>query len=319
MGRKHSKNAGVMGSEALTYHERRALGYGTTKERLGKDAVGNYFDCRLTLSPAVDPVACPSGFLFSREAIIENLLEQRKEFKRRLAAWEASKEEALIKEAERRAIEEEAALLAFDRRNRAGASDQLAVQLQKAVTEGAEQLLSDKQVTSGAVNIKENESRMAEMRAFWLPSQTPEAAKSMEEKPDSTTRCPASGKKLKLRDLIDVKFTRLPGGGPHEYMDPLTRDPFTNASRLIVIRTTGDVVEEETWKKCILPEGSWDGKPVTADDAVKLQSGGTGFAEHDGMASQSSKYFELGPGSGLADRRGQSAGGGSKFGLRFLN
>lgn len=37
MGRKHSKNAGVMGSEALTYHEKKALGWTTeVKERLGK-------------------------------------------------------------------------------------------------------------------------------------------------------------------------------------------------------------------------------------------------------------------------------------------
>lgn len=117
MGRKHSKNAGVMGSEALTYHERRLLGHGTATERLGKvggrastqtwflafsqsssafmwscvpagarlrerdnatlpslaylaasqrpqhrccpafavaqDSIGNYYDCRLTLAPAV--------------------------------------------------------------------------------------------------------------------------------------------------------------------------------------------------------------------------------------------------------------------------
>ena len=33
---KHSKNAGVMGSESLTYHERKALGFGTVTERLGK-------------------------------------------------------------------------------------------------------------------------------------------------------------------------------------------------------------------------------------------------------------------------------------------
>lgn len=38
MGR-HSKNAGTMGAEALTYHEKRALGYGTVKERLGKVSV----------------------------------------------------------------------------------------------------------------------------------------------------------------------------------------------------------------------------------------------------------------------------------------
>lgn len=35
-GQRHSKNAGIMGSEALTYHEKKALGFGTVKERVGK-------------------------------------------------------------------------------------------------------------------------------------------------------------------------------------------------------------------------------------------------------------------------------------------
>jgi nitric oxide synthase-interacting protein len=80
-GQRHSKNAGVMGSEALTYHERKALGFGTVRERVGKvgmgrqqllrpglpkcstlnpstplppqDSQSNYYDCRLTLQPAV--------------------------------------------------------------------------------------------------------------------------------------------------------------------------------------------------------------------------------------------------------------------------
>jgi hypothetical protein len=57
-GSRHSKNAGVMGAEALTYHERKALGYGSLKERLGKDAQGNYYDCCLTLQPAVVRALC---------------------------------------------------------------------------------------------------------------------------------------------------------------------------------------------------------------------------------------------------------------------
>ena len=36
-----------------------------------------------------DPVCTPSGNLFSREAILENLLDQKKANKRKLAAWEA--------------------------------------------------------------------------------------------------------------------------------------------------------------------------------------------------------------------------------------
>lgn len=39
-GSRHSKNAGVMGSEALSYQERKALGFGTVKERLGKASGG---------------------------------------------------------------------------------------------------------------------------------------------------------------------------------------------------------------------------------------------------------------------------------------
>ena len=35
-GQRHSKNAGVMGAESLSYAERKALGFGTVKERLGK-------------------------------------------------------------------------------------------------------------------------------------------------------------------------------------------------------------------------------------------------------------------------------------------
>ena len=215
MGRKHSKNAGIMGSEALTYHERKGLGHGMVQERLGKvrcmlealplgrsaayclqmtvqcrwiftgrqagrrtgsfgrffsapracdaphnvltlfqlpvaccaalqDSVGNYYDCRLTLTTAVvsgpggdvaasphaaafcvhspchaavaaplhasphltalagpcaslpppqDPVCTPKGFLFSREAILENLLEQKKGNKRKLAAFEAQQKD----------------------------------------------------------------------------------------------------------------------------------------------------------------------------------------------------------------------------------
>lgn len=35
-GQRHSKNAGTMGVEGLTYHEKKALGFGTVQQRLGK-------------------------------------------------------------------------------------------------------------------------------------------------------------------------------------------------------------------------------------------------------------------------------------------
>lgn len=306
-----------MGCEGLTYHERRMLGFGTVQERLGKDSLGNFYDCKLTLMPATDPVACPDGFLFSREAILENLLAQKKANKRKVAAWEAQQQDLSRKESDKAAIDAEAELLAFDRQNHMGASEALATRLRETIAEEAEALLADKHTATGVINIGDHKERMKEMRAFWLPSKTPEARVVL-EKPDTDTHCPASGKKLKLKDLTTVRMTPLPGGSATDFMDPVTRDPFTNASRLMLLKPTGDVVLKETWETCIRPEGSYGGQAVTDDDVLELQRGGTGFAAHDKQV-QAKKYFALGVGSGLADRRGQNGGAASKFGLRFNN
>jgi hypothetical protein len=45
------------------------------------------------MSPGQDPVVTPDGYLFSREAILENLLQQKKAIKRKLDAWERSQQE----------------------------------------------------------------------------------------------------------------------------------------------------------------------------------------------------------------------------------
>ena len=81
--------------------------------------------------------------------------------------------------------------------------------------------------------------RLQQMRAFWVPSQTPEA-RAAAEKPDSNTYCPASGKRLRLKDLSPVRFTRVPEGDTGLYMDPITKDTFTNADTLVLLKPTGE-------------------------------------------------------------------------------
>ena len=53
---------------------------------------------------------------------------------------------------------------------------------------------------------------------------TPQA-ESRVEKPDTDTYCPASGNKLRLKDLIPVKFTKVPTDSESEgrFMDPVTK------------------------------------------------------------------------------------------------
>lgn len=76
------------------------------------------------------------------------------------------------------------------------------------------------------------------MQAFWLPSQQSES-KDLMQKPDSSTYCPASGKKLRLKDCVAVKFTRVRENEQGMYMDPVTLETFTNATKLVVIVPTG--------------------------------------------------------------------------------
>lgn len=80
--------------------------------------------------------------------------------------------------------------------------------------------------------------RLQETKAFWLPSKAPEARDTI-AKPDMLTYCPASKKKLKLKDLIPVKFSRVPEGQTGYAMDPVTGDTFTNANKLVLLRATG--------------------------------------------------------------------------------
>ena len=255
-----------------------------------QDSIGNFYDCKLTLSPAIDPVCSPYGFVYSREAILENLLSQKKANKKKLAAWTAQQEERKRKELELQAVDKEVSILAFERKNHAGASGSTLQHLQEAVGEEAKGILGNKRTISSAINIKENKEKMKEMKAFWLPSKTPESASSL-SKPEMNTCCPASGKPLKLRDLIGLKFKRDPQGGPHEYIDPVTGDSFTNASRLIVLKTTGDVMLYQTWKRIVEPEGEFEGKKVSPEDVLELRGGGTGFVDHDKEATESAKYF----------------------------
>lgn len=76
------------------------------------------------------------------------------------------------------------------------------------------------------------------MKAFWVPSQGKEARQVL-AKPDEHTYCPASGKKLRLKDLIPVRFSRVPEEDSGVFMDPVTKDTFTNASSLVVLKPTG--------------------------------------------------------------------------------
>ena len=79
------------------------------------------------------------------------------------------------------------------------------------------------------------------MKAFWLPSQAPDT-RTLLDKPTMDTLCPASGAKLRFKDLTILNFTRPPPGdlGDSSYaIDPVSQDTLTNSHQMIVLKATG--------------------------------------------------------------------------------
>eukprot|EP00210_Caulerpa_lentillifera_P006715 g6417.t1 len=318
-GQRHSKNAGVMGSEGLTYHEKRALGFGTVRERVGKESQGNYYDCCLTLQPAVDPVCTPHGYLFSREAILENLLQQRKSNKRKLAAWEKQQEQDEQDAKTVAQLEAEAELLAFDRQNNLGLTRKRAGQEQEQFKERFKRERLEGESVKSVMNIEQNKGQIKEIKSFWHPSKAPES-KIRKEKPSMDCVCPASGKPLKMKELVNVKFTSVPeklkrtletqhnGNAIPLFMDPISREIFTNSTRLVLLKETGTIMTKKSYETCVKPDGVYEEKRIRDKDVIYLKTGGTGFAARDGEKAEAKRNFPLGPGSGLTDLRGQSHG-----------
>ena len=294
---KHSKNAGGKGAEAPTYAERQMFGYGTHRERLGKDALLPFDHCSLTLSPLEDPVCTPEGVLYSRAAILENLLNQKRRLKRKATQEDAKKKEELVAKAAEEEAHAAKRLKRFEQTNFGG---------------------------GGATNDDDGggadkPSKLAGI--FWLPSQAPdqsderktEAAASKKE----TTTCPITGKKLRLKDLIDVRFTRVPESQQEEvqqFMCPVSRDIFGPTSKLVLLRPTGDVLLESSYNTAVKPEASYRGVPIQETDVITLKAGrNTGFAHANNV--EASKSYMVGRGSGLADLRGQGGSAPSRFAL----
>lgn len=135
--------------------------------------------------------------------------------------------------------------------------------------------------------------------AFWCPSQTPDASTAKLQKPDSRIFCPISGEILKVKDLIDVKFTQTNDSDEKQsletrearYMCAVTKDVLTNAQQHAVLRTTGDVVTGECVEKLIKKDmiHPLTNEKLTDKDIIWLQRGGTGFSSVNQLEAKSSR------------------------------
>lgn len=261
---RHGKNCTA--GAVYSYHERKkdtaASGYGTQRVRVGRDAIKDFDCCCLSLQPCRDPVVTPDGFLYEREAIVGYLLHQKTKIARETKAWERQR-------AQRRREQEQ------------------------LKGEGAAKALRgflEAETPLGKGETPQNSAAPGPLPSFWIPSLTPEAGAERLQKPASAVRCPMSGRKLRLAQLVSVHFTPAePGLSPGQllarepsdrYVCALTRDPLGNATPCAVLRPSGAVVTLDCVARLIRKDmrDPLSGAPLGEDDIIELQRGGTGFA-----------------------------------------
>ncbi|XP_003385646.1 PREDICTED: nitric oxide synthase-interacting protein-like [Amphimedon queenslandica] len=253
MGR-HGKNQTA--SAVYSYHEKKkdtkTSGYGSKTVRLGKDSLQEFDCCCLSLQPCRNPVITPNGYLFEKEAILECLLHQKKEYARKMKEYEKqSKKE-----------EEELASLA-----EAEARDRV-----------------EKFIGISSSTTSTEKSEKPKLPSFWVPSLTPHHTSTSIKKPDSKTYCPMSNQPLRVKDLIPVKFT--PSGektsatSKARHICAVTRDVLSNSTPCVVLKPSGDVVMQSCYERLIKDTMicPLTGIKLKESDIIPIIRGGTGFA-----------------------------------------
>lgn len=166
----------------------------------------------------------------------------------------------------------------------------------------------DKNGFHGANSVKVTsyeEEALRTMKAFWLPSATPEAPVKVDT-PSTSTICPEGNEKLKLKALFPIHFTEesnrqdKPNSTGVSCICPSCKVTLTNTLCLVAISTCGHVF----CKKCADRFVAVDKVCLVCNKACKerslvcLEKGGTGFAAH-GNHLEATDFKHLGSGSGL--------------------
>ncbi len=215
---RHSKNNTA--HSIFTYTERQRLNeWGTIKARLGSiplshprtldDSMKKFEHCILCLSRVVKPVICPKGHLFCKQCLIENLIEQKKETKRELAAWEGEQASAKLKEVSKVEAEREKIKRQF-------VENMQTVPFTKERDKYERVLDEEKKEKQKIIDvINEHKTDPATKKewiktSFWAPEMTPMTEPTRRTAPpDPRLKCPSHAKAghwIRLKDMIDIKL-----------------------------------------------------------------------------------------------------------------
>ena len=327
MPQKHAKNNGSSTYGVFSHTERKQCDFMSSQEaRCGSDSQLPFGWCALSLRPAVDPVATPSGHVYSREAILEHLVTKQAELKRARELWEAEQAADARREREASARNDETLLLEFEQANDPLVRDAPAAakpgpkcarlddgsyshsNFAAPVKTGSTELVV--RDMSKKVDMDARDLHKAELSrtSYWLPSFTPEAPQKKLAEPPRRPPSPMTGAPLRSKDLYKLDLRKAESaktsrndhdGSDVRYLCHVSGDEITTQN-VLLIRNTGCVVLEPVAtrlglmkeKRCPVSGAKFKDK-----DVVKLKTAVSGYSASGGKDLVVKKYRAQGGGA----------------------
>jgi len=296
---KHSQHSNDR--SFFTYKERVNAGFaGTRKEVLGTDCFLPFGYCALSLKPPKNPVSTPEGYIYDKEHILEYLANQKLELQSQQKKYDDQEHNKALKQQSAERQERLKEIVDFQQVDQGifsqDYSHKRALERADATVPGADDR-PEKKLREGELLVIDK----AEMRKknFWAASVTPTAAPAEMKKVDTASRCPMSGSKLKLKDLVSLKLEATDqkmldgGGGRGVFCCAVSKHPITH-QQAVVLKPSGVVVLESVLKDCVLKDMQC---PVTGkklkgkEDILKLQMGNSGFSAHNDIEAKSFSHI----------------------------
>jgi len=260
---KHSKN-NTSKAVFTNFERNRAQGLksGTEKLRLGHDSMKPFDACSITLEAVINPVADQQGHLYSKTAIYDHVIEQKRIYKLQLKQYNKEQEDQRRQEATISQSNFSKKVADFDER--------------------------ESTIISKTTNINQKPSTKLStttLNSFWLPELAPQAKEALIKKPSKILKSPF-GKPIKLKDLVSLNLTAIPDNDDPNlmktgrYMCPLCKKSLNNVKGVCCLTGCGHVfcsgcVTTILKKDMMCPLSNI---AFTDDEILNLESEGSSFA-----------------------------------------
>lgn len=312
MPTRRSKNQNLKG--CYTYWEKQKdkaqMSYGNFERRLAKDSIRDFDMCCLTLQPCQTPVATPEGVIYDRSSLLEYMVKQKEKNaiqKQEYKAYIQSKKDA---DERKDRIDKQKEINQFIKNTDSLVvkSDPLDNPLRSVRGDKTPAVASNSFWVAGSVrdSVRGGFSSLTDGRGILKRKLELEDGRldgtggfkmaKVVEKPSKHVFCPITGKPLEYSKLIRLQFKKIDEKqkGPNNksnivgteperearYVCAISGDPLTNATKLVVFKTTGDVCSEDAYKKAVQKSMicPFTMKKLEKDDILELRRAGTGFA-----------------------------------------